>query len=564
VSSNISSEETARLAALEQFAILDTAPEPVFDDLVQLAAQLCDAPLALLTFVAGDRQWFKSRLGIEAAEAPRGALCEAALRQTSVFEVADARAHSDFAQDPLVAGPPHACWYAAAPLRTEDGHVLGALAVLDRAPRELSANQRAALQALGHQTMAVLALRRRAAELEQRATAQERDNLQLREHEQLFRTIAGSVPLPILISSVADGSILYANKAFGTLLGSPVEPLIGQRTPDFYYDPSDREALLQQLRRDGSVHNYDLHIKTVQDDSRWVLASVQLMRYDDQPALLSALNDVTEYKQAEEALHESQHLMRLVMDNIPLSICWKDRNSIFLGCNRHCADNVGLDDPAAIVGKSDDDLTTAELAAQYRADDRQVMESGVPKLHFEEQLLHPNGEYSWLRTDKLPLRDRADKVIGILVMFEDTTAYKHAEEERSRLKDDLIRAQAMALEELSTPLIPISDNTVVMPLIGTIDSRRSQQVLEALLNGVSETRTEVAILDITGVPVVDTQVANALISAAQAVRLLGAQVVLTGIRPEVAQTLVGLGVDLTGIVTHSTLQTGIAFALRHK
>src|SRR6185295_2919913 len=105
--------------------------------------------------------------------------------------------------------------------------------------------------------------------------------------------------------------------------------------------------------------------------------------------------------------------------------------------------------------------------------------------------------------------------------------------------------QAAALDELSTPLIPISDDTVIMPLIGNIDSRRAQQVIEALLEGVAETRTQVAILDITGVPVVDTQVANALIGAAQAVKLLGAQVVITGIRPEVAQTLVGLGVDLS-------------------
>jgi rsbT co-antagonist protein RsbR len=102
---------------------------------------------------------------------------------------------------------------------------------------------------------------------------------------------------------------------------------------------------------------------------------------------------------------------------------------------------------------------------------------------------------------------------------------------------------------------------VVLPLIGTVDSRRAQQVMETLLEGVATSRAQVAILDITGVVVVDTQVADALVRAAQAVKLLGAQVVLTGIRPEVAQTLVGLGVDLSGIVTRSTLQSGIAFAI---
>jgi rsbT co-antagonist protein RsbR len=103
---------------------------------------------------------------------------------------------------------------------------------------------------------------------------------------------------------------------------------------------------------------------------------------------------------------------------------------------------------------------------------------------------------------------------------------------------------------------------MVMPLIGAVDSQRAQQVIETLLEGIARSGAVVAILDITGVPVVDTQVANALLRAAQAVKLLGAQILLTGIRPEVAQTLVGLGADLSGIVTCGSLQTGIAYATR--
>ena len=128
-------------------------------------------------------------------------------------------------------------------------------------------------------------------------------------------------------------------------------------------------------------------------------------------------------------------------------------------------------------------------------------------------------------------------------------------------REEVITAQKEALRELSTPLIPISDNVVIMPLIGTIDSSRAQQIIETLLHGVSSQRTRMAILDITGVLLVDTQVANVFIQAAQAASLLGAQVVLTGIRPEVSQTLVGLGIDLRGIVTRGTLQSGIAYAM---
>lgn len=136
-------------------------------------------------------------------------------------------------------------------------------------------------------------------------------------------------------------------------------------------------------------------------------------------------------------------------------------------------------------------------------------------------------------------------------------ALRQAEEERLKLQDEIIRMQAAALEQLSTPLIPISDDILVMPLIGTIDSRRAQQLTQTLLRGLANHQARAAILDITGVPIVDIEVAQGLLRAAQAAQLLGARVVLTGIRPEVAQTLVGLGVDLRGIVTYSTLQNGI-------
>jgi anti-anti-sigma regulatory factor len=131
----------------------------------------------------------------------------------------------------------------------------------------------------------------------------------------------------------------------------------------------------------------------------------------------------------------------------------------------------------------------------------------------------------------------------------------------ARRQMEVIRMQEALLRELSTPLIPISDTVLVMPLIGSIDSRRAQQVLETLLSGITGSKAEVAILGITGVSLVDALVANAILRAAQAVKLLGAQIILTGIRPEVAQTLVGLGADLGTIVTRSTLQSGIALAM---
>jgi anti-anti-sigma factor len=146
----------------------------------------------------------------------------------------------------------------------------------------------------------------------------------------------------------------------------------------------------------------------------------------------------------------------------------------------------------------------------------------------------------------------------------DLREQKQMEAERAAMQEQIIDAQRSALRELSTPLIPITDEVVIMPLIGTLDSGRAQQVMEALLEGVSQYQADLVILDITGVSVVDTQVAQAFIQAAQAVRLLGAQVMLTGIQPQIAQTLVHLGVDLSSIQTQGSLQAGIAAALKKR
>ncbi|MBU8880527.1 STAS domain-containing protein [Bacillus sp. FJAT-29790] len=124
-----------------------------------------------------------------------------------------------------------------------------------------------------------------------------------------------------------------------------------------------------------------------------------------------------------------------------------------------------------------------------------------------------------------------------------------------------VSLQKIALQELSAPLIPIFDNITVMPLVGTIDTERAKCIMENLLQGVVKHRAQVVLIDITGVPVVDTMVAHHIIQASEAVRLVGAKCLIVGIRPEIAQTIVNLGINLNQVITKNSLQKGIEAAL---
>ncbi len=183
--------------------------------------------------------------------------------------------------------------------------------------------------------------------------------------------------------------------------------------------------------------------------------------------------------------------------------------------------------------------------------------------HWEGELQHLRADGSVVVTASrwVLRRDAAGAPDAVLQLDTDITARKQAEELEARRQQEIINAQALAIEELSTPLIPITDDILVMPLIGMMDSVRAKQIMHNLLEGLVASRGRVAIIDITGVPVVDTAVANALLQAAHAARLLGAEVILTGIRPEVAQTLVHIDAKLGAITTRGTLQSGIQHAL---
>jgi len=156
----VSTNEAARLAALDRYAILDTEPEQSFDDLVILASHVCKTPMALLTLVDDHRQWFKSALGVQVRETPREiSFCAHAIQKNDLFVVPDTLKDPRFKDNPLVTGEPNIRFYAGAPLVNEDGFALGTLCVGDRQPRELDEDQKVALTSLSHLALRQMELR---------------------------------------------------------------------------------------------------------------------------------------------------------------------------------------------------------------------------------------------------------------------------------------------------------------------------------------------------------------------------------------------------------------------
>lgn len=236
-------------------------------------------------------------------------------------------------------------------------------------------------------------------------------------------------------------------------------------------------------------------------------------------------------------------------NNAYLSPRWK----AILGYEDHELANH-LDTFSSVLHPEDAPRAWSAVQANLERDERYAI---------EVRMRHKDGTYHWVYTRGETMRDADGKPLYMAGAITDITERKLAEENRHRamVQEELIAAQNQILSELSTPVIPLTDTTLVMPLIGTIDSRRAQQIIETLLHSITQHRAASVVLDITGVKVVDSRIAHVLIQAAQSARLLGAEVILTGVRAEVAQTIVSLGIDMQRVITHSSLQQGIKHAL---
>lgn len=253
-----------------------------------------------------------------------------------------------------------------------------------------------------------------------------------------------------------------------------------------------------------------------------------------------------------------------LFDRSPRGLLLTRPDGIIVGCNPALAKLLGYM-PSEIVGRHFNQLTHPEDAQLGIDIVHATIQQGKDSFVLHKRYLRKDGTHIWMRLHGAVVRDAHGKVTLFVVSLDDQSEERQREAERrlqaerqAAMQAQIIAAQRDTLQQLSAPLMPIRQGVLAIPLIGAIDRERAHQLLQTALNGVSAHRCRTLIVDITGVPRVDEEVAALLVRLTRAVRLLGAEIVLTGIAAEVAQCLVTLGIELGELKTMGSFGSAIA------
>lgn len=309
VNSPSPANEAARLQALREYNILDTAPEQEYDDFTRLASLICGTPVSLISLIDSDRQWFKSSVGLDVPETSREvSFCAHAIHQTAVYSVPDAEKDPLFADNPLVTGNPHIRFYAGAPLITPEGEALGTLCVIDNKPRELNQEQKDALQALARQVMAQLKLRRAIVALEKSAQEQQRVTGALEESQNLFNAFMNNSPAAAFMKD-EQGRYVYINKPMERLFQVEFENLKGKTDYDWLPEESARQVVENDRHVLESGRTMELTESVRTPDGRvtyWLSLKFPVTNREGVRYLAGVAIDITQRKEAEAAAVEAR------------------------------------------------------------------------------------------------------------------------------------------------------------------------------------------------------------------------------------------------------------------
>jgi anti-anti-sigma factor len=365
-----------------------------------------------------------------------------------------------------------------------------------------------------------------------------------------------------------DGHLIYANPGADRILGYEPGELAGMPVVDSIIEEDAQRiaGLLYQLfSTPGATLSAEMRCRHKDGSCRHIEATGA--NYLNEPAVQACVmnfHDITEHKEVIEALEESQERLRALIENAPDAMYVMDTSGVFLDGNRRAEEMIGYS-KEELIGRNFEEAGI--LRKEYLPTALEGLEAagrGEASEAQEFELIKKDGTPVFAEISSLPVSTRGG--MEILGIARDTTRRRSAEDNLSvsekRLTETIERLK-LSQKAIATPVVQIWEKVLALPLVGAIDDHRAQQVMEVLLNKIVDTQSEMVIIDVTGVPSIDTEVANYLIQTVSSVSMMGAQCVLTGIQPDVAQTVINLGLDMSKVMVKRDMQDGLRWAVEN-
>ena len=443
--------EAESKAAIRTNDILDTPEESAFDDLVHLAAHICQTPIASINLIDTNRQWSKSKLGLDLSQMPLSQLC---IQQRDVLVIPDTLADERFATNPAVIAYPYVRFYAGVPLITPTEQVIGTLCVADSVPHQFSLEQVEALRVLSRQIINLLELRRRITDMVRITTESNQALAAMR------KIVAENLFLSRALESVADGvliidphqpdyPIIYANPAFSRITGYGLDEIIGRNCRFLQGVDTDKKVVAQIKRAVAQRQEIQATLLNYRKDGQPFWNEVKISPvYSEAGDLLyfvGTQTDITSRKQAEEEMQQGQTFLNSIVENIPHTICVKDANKLkIVSINKAGAELLGFD-KKEIIGKTDYDFFTKEVADLYTSKEREVL-SSKKIIDIPEEVIKINSTSRVLHIKKIPILDAAGIPQYLLGIAEDIRERQNALRDR-KLAEEQIREQATLIDK---------------------------------------------------------------------------------------------------------------------
>ncbi|WP_374793481.1 PAS domain S-box protein [Aerosakkonema funiforme] len=426
--------ELAKLEALCQYQILDSDTEQAFDDIAQLAAQVCGTSIAVINIIETRRQWLKAKVELDITQIPGDAwLCPICVREGDIIIIPDTLADRRSKTNPIVTSYPYVRFYAGVPLISREGKAIGSLCVLDLVPREITPEQAESLRALSRQVVSQLELRHHLADLACTTIECKRLQAELSHREKLLTDFLENAAISLHWVG-PDGKIQWANKAELDLLGYTPQEYIGQHIANFHTDKEVIDDILSRLAANQTLHNYEAKLRCKDGSIKHVLIDSNVCWSNGEFVHTRCFTrDITARKQAES---ERDRFFNLSLD----MLCIAGTDAYFKRLN-----------PAfeKILGYSNSELLAQPFLNFVHPEDRsstisevQKLANGSPTIKFENRYRCKNGSYKWLAWTAFPIVEE-DLIYAIA---RDITTVKQAEQERIQLlqREQASRAEAEA------------------------------------------------------------------------------------------------------------------------